>query len=98
MLLGQQPLRGVLRRVDPRIWVALAVAVVVLGSFPFWGGALGARVARSALAGRLGVGVSIASGRAGLSGLTLHDVRIAEEGKATLAAIDPVYGPHQRAL
>jgi hypothetical protein len=95
MLLGQQPLRGRLGRIDPRIWVALAVAVVGLGSFPFWAGALGARLARSTLAGRLGVDVYIDAGRAGLGGLTLHDVRIAESGKATLAAIDRVYIPYR---
>jgi hypothetical protein len=65
MLAGQQPLRGRLGRINPRIWIVLGVVVV------------------------------IDRGRAGLHGLSLYDVRMAENGKPVLAAIDRVYVPYK---
>ena len=50
----------------------------LLVSFPFWAGALGARLAQAALAQRLGVGVYVGQGAGGLTALTLYGVRIAD--------------------
>src|SRR5215217_3692339 len=97
MYLGQQPLRSRLGRVDRRVWVVAGVVLIALASFRWWAGALGARVVQGALAQRLGVGVYIGKGRAGLSALTLYDVRIAQGDRAPVAIIDEVHLPFSAA-
>jgi hypothetical protein len=97
MYLGQQPLRSRLGRIDRRVWVVAGVVLLVLVSFRWWAGALGARVVQGALAQRLGVGVYIGKGRAGLSSLSLYDVRIAQSDRAPVAIINEVQLPFSAA-
>ena len=99
MLQPQPPARGrpVLGRFDRRLLVVAAAVVVLLASFPFLAGALGARMAQSAVSARLGVGVGIQRGRAGISGLTLYGVRIAEGERTPVAVIDRLFIPYAAA-
>ena len=97
MYLGQQPLRSRLWRIDRRVWVVAAVVFVAAVSFRWWAGAFGARLAQGALAQRLGVGVYVGKGRAGLTSLTLYDVRIADGDRTPVAVIDEVHLPFSAA-
>src|SRR5690348_15378993 len=86
-----------LRRVRRRVWVLVGLGVAALASFPFWGGALGARAAASVMAKRLGVPVSIDGGLAGLRTLTLRKLRVGESPRPALAAIDRLEIPYAAA-
>ena len=87
-----------LRGSDWRVWAAVAtVLVLIAGSFPFWGGAIGARLARATLAQKLGVGVAVGSGRAGLLRIVLRDVRIGQHKRAPLAVIGRLEVPYTAA-
>jgi hypothetical protein len=48
MLWREPPLR--VARADRRLLIGGVAVLVVLGTFPFWGGALAARIAQGALA------------------------------------------------
>src|SRR5438477_12268662 len=59
-----------------------AVTAVLLGlaiGYPFWAGALAARVVASQLSGRLGAPVQVARGRAGLSGIAFEGLVVGGE-------------------
>src|SRR4051794_34687975 len=93
MLPRLKTLQERLARVNRRIWIAAGAALLVLGAFTFWGGFIGARVAASVLSKRLGLDVSIDSGRAGASALTLGGIVIGEPGRRPLAVIDQAVVP-----
>src|SRR5437762_11040159 len=93
MLLRLKTLQDRLARVSRRVWIAVGVLLLLVGAFPFWGGLVGARLARGMLARRLGVEVSIDGGRAGLSTLTLSGIRVGDEGRPALAVIDRALVP-----
>jgi hypothetical protein len=95
MLWREPPIR--VARTERRLLIGGVAVLLVLGTFPFWGGALAARAGQAALAERLGVGVSIASGRAGLTTLTLSRIRIAETGRSPVAEIERVRIPYAAA-
>jgi hypothetical protein len=95
MLWREPPVR--VARADRRLLIGGVAVLVVLGTFPFWGGALAKSIAQAALAERLGVGVSIKKGRAGLTTLTLHGVRIAEAGRSPVADAESVRIPYAAA-
>jgi hypothetical protein len=77
--------------------VVAAVVFVAAVSFRWWAGALGAHLVQGALAQRLGVGVYVGKGRAGLTALTLYDVRIADGDRTPVAVIDEVHLPFSAA-
>jgi hypothetical protein len=95
MLWREPPIR--VARTERRLLIGGVAVLLVLGTFPFWGGALAARAGEAALAERLGVGVSIASGRAGLTTLTLSGIRVAEPGRSPVAEVERVRIPYAAA-
>jgi hypothetical protein len=95
MLWREPPVR--VARADRRLLIGGVAVLVVLGTFPFWGGALARSIAQAALAERLGVGVAIDKGRAGLTTLTLYRVRIAEAGRSPVAEAESVRIPYAAA-
>jgi hypothetical protein len=85
-----------LSRSRRRLLVVAGALLVLLASYPFWAGALGARIARSVLAGRLGVPVAIDGGRAGLGTLALLGLTVGEPERP-LAAVERVTVPFSAA-
>lgn len=59
------------RHDHPRLFWVLALGLVLLVSYPFWAGALAAKVVASQLTGRLGVPVRVARGLGGLGVIKL---------------------------
>jgi hypothetical protein len=80
-----------------RLLIGGLAVLVALGTFPFWGGALAARLGQDALAERLGMSVRIGKGRAGLTTLTLQGIRLAEPGRTPLAEVERIRIPYAAA-
>jgi hypothetical protein len=99
MLKGPHRFRLMLERVARARWqtgIALGVAVVV-ATFPFWAGALGAHLVRSKLSARIGVPVSVDKGRAGAGTVVLSRVVVGSPGRPSLLVADRVHLPFSAA-
>src|SRR3954449_7101942 len=63
----------------PRGAWALVVILVLLVSYPFWAGALAAKVVGSQLSARLGVPVTVRRGLGGLGNINLYGLKVGED-------------------
>ncbi len=73
--------------------VAGALVVLLLGSMPFWGGAIARRVAISKLRDRLGMEIIVGTSRFWFTQVVFDDVEIGQAGRVAFATFDRMRVP-----